>query len=845
MIYVKMDINKLVDKDQPIKIVPSLEETLNVLGLNTSINDNIIVWFNQLKLKWKTWKISPTTDHHFQQLFQLTSDPYRDILVCIIRCEESKDCKPKTLPYYMLECLHKWSESSDILPEETLKLPAFQIAIQQRNSQFLVLLLKTYKINTIKKTIVPIVKDMLRNDNCKKASQIVITLELFDEIPVENLLFPLILQDRSTIIDEYLLECPDQVKPLILFLDNLLDNKINLKDFTCRYIDENKVCNVKYEKIHHKPLGKLVARLCNKFNIPIETCKNLSKNRTRGGLRYLIYQKYVEHNVSASVWDDLVKDSLRNNIECVNEFIDMLVDYDTKEALKWATYFNVPKNSLPLAITNLSIEEVPVDVENWDDTTNYNQKYYKLTISEKNIKFIDTGEKFYDLVSNLVNCNVVSIDCEWKPSFGATQSQVALIQLASYNCVYLIDTLILNNKQYSSFWYRFNKSLLDNAEIIKLGFGLEQDLKEIKSSITSLSNIKVKGEGLLDLGLLWKSLINIGLSLPSDSDSGGNSLSSLVQACFGLPLEKAEQCSNWELRPLRSTQIDYAALDAFVLLEIYYHLQKLCAEQQINFDEVCNDVMLEKKLKSAKKITVADRLQAYTMDFKSKQVNEVKIVVEHDLSYLLAYFRYCGIDTIVVSPTNLWHDTVNLALLEDRYILTAKLKCSPTPRFSQHLILDVSQGSVKDQVLKALSTYNVVVTQSDLLSRCLQCNDIDLRKLTIDEVNDICTKYQMPCKSSTNCRRYASDEEEDPYYDNFLSDSDGDDLYLCPSVTKQKNLCATTNKGALIDISNFEKLLTSPKPAVLCEKCGKLYWDEDPLIMSVCEIISSIIKISN
>ncbi|CAH2104601.1 unnamed protein product [Euphydryas editha] len=842
-----MDINQLVEENQAIKIVPSLEETLNVLGLNTSIDDSTILWLNHLKLKWKTWKKSPTTDHHFEQLFQLTSDPYRISLVCIIKCEGFKDCKPKTLPYYIIESLHKWSQSSGVVPEETLKRPAFQIAIQQRNQHFLNLLLKTYKVNTIKETIIPTVKDMLRNDNCKQASQIVIAMELFDEIPVEDLLFPLILQDKPNMIDEYLSECPDQVKPFLLFLDNLLDKKFNIRDFTQRYIDENRVCSVKYEKVHYKPLGKLVARLCNKFNIPIETCKNLSKNRTRGGLRYLIHQKYVEHNVSSSVWDDLVKDSLRNNIECACEFVDMLVDYDTKEALKWATYFNVPELNLPLAIKNLSIEEVPVtnQEENWDDIKNESQKYYKLPLSEKNIKIIDSGEKFYDLVSNLINCSVVSIDCEWKPSFGAAQSQVALIQIASYNCVYLIDTLILNNKQYSSFWYRFNKSLLDNAEIIKLGFGLEQDLKEIKTSITSLSNIKVKGEGLLDLGLLWKSLVNIGLSLPSDSESGGNSLSSLVQACFGLPLEKAEQCSNWELRPLRSTQIHYAALDAFVLLEIYYYLQKLCAEQQINFDEICNDVMLERKLKSTKKITVADRLQSCTVDFKSKQIKDVKIIVEHDLSYLLAYFRYCGIDTIVVSPTNLWHDTVNLALLEDRFILTAKLKCSPTVKFSQNLILDVSQGGVKDQVQRTLSNFNIVVTQNDLLSRCLHCNDTELKKLTTDEVNDICTKYQLACKSNTNCKRYASDEDEDSYYDNFLSDSDGDDLYLlCPTVKTQNNSCVTS-KGALIDICNVDKLLTSLKPAVLCEKCGKLYWDEDPLIISVCEIISSIINFSD
>lgn len=836
----RMDLNQLVSKNQSIKIVPSIEESLRETGLNVDLDENIQVWFEHLKVTWRTWKKSVTIENHIDSFFYSVPDPHRIALVFIIKCEEFKDCKPKTLPYFIIETLQKWSHTNGVIPDDSLKLPAFRIAIQQRNQHFLSLMVKTYLITTIKEVILPKVQDMIKNDNCRQASQIVIAMELFDDIPVEDLMFPLILQDKTNMIDEYLSECPSQVKPLLLFLDSLLDKNVSIREYVQKYIEENKICQIKYDKLHYKPLGKLVARLCNKFNVPIETCKNLSKNRTTGGLRYLIHQKYQENNVSSSVWDDLVKDSLRQNAGSAQEFINMLVDYDKKEALKWAEYLKIPETELPLALKEMPEPDESETKEDWDNPaeTSFPQSFYQLSLPNDKIIMIDTAEKFYDLmVSNLIESNIVSIDCEWKPSFGATQSQVALIQIATANNVYLIDTLILNNTQYSSFWYTFHKSLLDNAEIIKLGFGLEQDLKEIKASVSGLGNIKVKGEGLLDLCLLWKSLVDSGLHLPTNSDIGGNSLSSLVQACFGLPLEKAEQCSNWELRPLRSTQIQYAALDAHVLIQIYYFLQQLCEEQRINFEEICNDVMLEGKKKSAKKTKGVDRLQ--TDHLQTKSVSAVRLLVEPTISNLMSYLRYCGIDTTVMSTTMLWYDVINLAISEDRLILLPKLKCTPTVNYPQSSILDVGKGNVKEQLQKILTYFNISVKPNDLFSRCINCNSIELKKLDPNEVLNICNNYQCSSNhANINDQRYASDDEEADY-NNFLSDSDCED-YIQPIIHSFKNIKCTTSKGVVIDISDVHKLSQSRKPAVLCEACGKLFWDEDTFLKSVVELIFSV-----
>lgn len=83
---------------------------------------------------------------------------------------------------------------------------------------------------------------------------------------------------------------------------------------------------------------------------------------------------------------------------------------------------------------------------------------------------------------------------------------------------------------------------------------------------------------MLDLGCWVQHLLqkNIPLfeatELNPDGDKASG-LSELVRQCFGKALNKSEQISNWEKRPLRASQVEYAALDAYCLIEIFEFLQ--------------------------------------------------------------------------------------------------------------------------------------------------------------------------------------------------------------------------------------------------------------------------------
>lgn len=67
----------------------------------------------------------------------------------------------------------------------------------------------------------------------------------------------------------------------------------------------------------------------------------------------------------------------------------------------------------------------------------------------------------------------------------------------------------------------------------------------------------MSGRTLLDMCLVQNE-INSDIFPYGQSTGKDKGLSELVRLCFGKALNKSEQCSNWERRPLRNAQILYA-----------------------------------------------------------------------------------------------------------------------------------------------------------------------------------------------------------------------------------------------------------------------------------------------
>lgn len=166
---------------------------------------------------------------------------------------------------------------------------------------------------------------------------------------------------------------------------------------------------------------------------------------------------------------------------------------------------------------------------------------------------------------------VVGLDVEWKPTSskiasvvggGASSTAVAsVLQIATASRVFLIDLLALHDNAF--LFDGFLKPLLTSQAILKVGFGFDSDLKVLHQTFSEREAFW-SVTPFLELSTLVQRACGAGV---------GNSLSNATACVLGHPLDKRMQLSNWDERPLSHSQVVYAALDAFCLLQIVDHVR--------------------------------------------------------------------------------------------------------------------------------------------------------------------------------------------------------------------------------------------------------------------------------
>ena len=171
---------------------------------------------------------------------------------------------------------------------------------------------------------------------------------------------------------------------------------------------------------------------------------------------------------------------------------------------------------------------------------------------EGKVSVITEADKLARVKAEIEKHEVVGFDTETRPSFKRGQVyKVALLQLAVPNKVFLI-------RLHHTGLPKEITSIFENEEIVKAGVAIHDDIK----SLQKLNKFTPKS--FVELATLARTS---GLQVES--------VKKLAGLLLGIRISKSAQTSNWEAPTLTEKQIDYAATDAWVCLEIYSKLAKV------------------------------------------------------------------------------------------------------------------------------------------------------------------------------------------------------------------------------------------------------------------------------
>lgn len=208
-------------------------------------------------------------------------------------------------------------------------------------------------------------------------------------------------------------------------------------------------------------------------------------------------------------------------------------------------------------------------------------EYLQIPMPEDHIVVVDNDESValaYEILTS-EHVDAIGIDAEWRPDAGSgyVQSKCSVLQLACQDYAFVFDLMELSMSDLEELFHH----VFASRSITKLGFGLDGDIKRLRWSFPDVHCFD-DFTNVLDFSIDDKQRQDHSIvdHVPTKAAADKlklrrrqKGLSAYAQEVLGLPLNKQQQRSDWERRPLSSSQIAYAALDAYVLLMIHNQLQ--------------------------------------------------------------------------------------------------------------------------------------------------------------------------------------------------------------------------------------------------------------------------------
>ena len=407
------------------------------------------------------------------------------------------------------------------------------------------LVVSNFNLNQKKSKYIQGILQLCQEGLFRNACLMAMILGISDKFHIKHFCIPMVLTNNSkqnlnlqTLLsrDGYLLNSKKAAEEMVSFLDKLSHNHrpqlVQIYDFYPNIKEEDRNYKLNYQ------IEKTIKTLANKWKLSTDLYPFSIKRKTLEPMYH---------------W---TKECLKGAIPLVNyrELLEDIVGED----------LNLKEHA------DRMLKECEKKTLENESNPSKNETYFELPIPKENIYFVNSRELFTEFMNKLESSDdkFVGLDTESHVS----NNKVCLLQISLSTEIFLLDWDLLLNILDKSGFDRFNATLFQKKIVV--GFAVVDDVRNLAKSSPKMEESKKMKKNVIDLLNVKTEVLKL-----LDIDSNHKGLSGFCKSVLGLPLCKDEQIGNWSRRPLRQSQIVYAALDAWICPHILSTLQTKAEEQ--------------------------------------------------------------------------------------------------------------------------------------------------------------------------------------------------------------------------------------------------------------------------
>ncbi|KAK0408215.1 hypothetical protein QR680_003834 [Steinernema hermaphroditum] len=293
-----------------------------------------------------------------------------------------------------------------------------------------------------------------------------------------------------------------------------------------------------------------------------------------------VFHRYIEwknRQLTRAQFDDHARYGIEQGEWFQKLFIDRLMQSrDFGEAARWARfndyYLKLDLSRPPydrLYVTCAYARTVPGILRHAVIRPYWHERHHIFFIETKTAAEIN---KLTEIVKSIGLDSIVTLDCEYQTICFDRRTKISLLQFAVNRTkeVYVVDahSMASEVRVIRQAWVHFLTSLFSSGIHKIFGLGLQGDLDAIKNTFPQFETIRKTR--IIQTEVLIPELNKMMPTNPLDAKIG---LKRLYESLFTRTLDKSEQLSCFDRRPLRKAQLNYAAMDVIVLQDIYEKLK--------------------------------------------------------------------------------------------------------------------------------------------------------------------------------------------------------------------------------------------------------------------------------